>query len=153
MIVKQLATFEVKSCTADTDLATAAKTMWDGDCGVVPVVNDQDQVIGMVTDRDICIAAATRASRPGDIRVSDVMSRDVAVCRADDDVRAALNTMKEQRVRRLPVLNGEGRLAGILSMNDVVMRAGCRPGAEVSGEAFLETMKAICARSREEVPA
>lgn len=153
MIVKDLVAFDVKSCAPDTDLATVAKIMWDCDCGVVPVVNEERKVIGMVTDRDICIAAATRATKPSDIQTRDVMSEDVAVCGIGDDVRTALKTMKERRVRRLPVLDGEGRLAGIISLNDLVVRAACRSGADVSGDAFLDTMKAICAHSREAVHA
>lgn len=153
MIVKQLAAFDVKSCSPDTDLATAAKIMWDGDCGAVPVINEERKVVGMVTDRDICIASATRAAKPSDIAVRDVMSTNVEACRAADDVRAALKMMKERRVRRLPVLDGDGRLAGIISMNDLVMRADCRAGAEVPGEAFLDTMKAICSHSRAAVHA
>ena len=85
MIVKNLAAFDVKSCTPDTDLATAAKIMWDCDCGAVPVVNEERKVIGMVTDRDICIAAATRASRPSDVQVRDVMSQEVVSCKSGDD--------------------------------------------------------------------
>jgi CBS-domain-containing membrane protein len=153
MTVKDLANFDVKACSPDTDLASAAKIMWDCDCGVVPVVNDQRRVVGMVTDRDICIAAATRSSRPSDVQVRDVMSQEVASCKAGDEVHAALNTMKERRVRRLPVLDAEGRLAGIVSMNDLVMRAECRPKAEVSGDTFLDTLKAICAHTREAVSA
>jgi CBS domain-containing protein len=153
MTVKELVTSDVKSCSADTDLATAAKIMWDCDCGVVPVVNDQRNVIGMITDRDICIAAATRSATPADIRVRDVMSGQVHACALGDDVRVALNTMKEQRVRRLPVLDGQERLAGIISMNDLVMRAECRARANVSGDEFLETLKSICAHSREAMPA
>jgi CBS-domain-containing membrane protein len=61
--------------------------------------------------------------------------------------------MKEQRVRRLPVLDGQERLAGIISMNDLVMRAECRARANVSGDEFLETLKSICAHSREAMPA
>jgi len=117
------------------------------------VVNDQRNVIGMITDRDICIAAATRSATPADIRVRDVMSGEVHACALGDDVHVALKTMKEQRVRRLPVLDGQERLAGIISMNDLVMRAECRARAAVSGEEFLETLKSICASSREAVPA
>jgi CBS domain-containing protein len=153
MIVKNLAAFDVKSCTPDTDLATAAKIMWDCDCGAVPVVNEERKVIGMVTDRDICIAAATRAAKPSDLLIRDVMSGDVAVCGIGDDVHTALKTMKERRVRRLPVLDGQERLAGIISMNDLVLRAECRTRADVSGEAFLDTLKAICAHAREAMPA
>ena len=153
MIVKDLAAFDVKSCTADTDLATVAKIMWDCDCGAAPVVNEDRKVIGMITDRDICIAAATRSASPADLKVRDVMSGDVYACGIGDDVRTALKTMKERRVRRLPVLDGQERLAGIISMNDLVMRAECRTGADVPGEQFLATLKSICTHSREAVPA
>jgi len=153
MIVKDIAAFDVKSCGPDTDLATAAKIMWDCDCGIVPVVNEERKVIGMVTDRDICIAAATRAARPSDIRVNDVMAREVATCGIDDDVQVALRTMKDARVRRLPVVDAQEHLAGVISMNDLVMRAECRPGADVPGNAFLEVMKAICAHTHETVAA
>ena len=153
MIVKDLAALDVKSCTPDTDLATAAKIMWESDCGAVPVVNSDREVIGMVTDRDICIAAATRAARPSDIRVKDVMSRDVASCGIRDDVHVALNTMKEQRVRRLPVVDEQERLAGIISVNDFAIHAECHPRAHVSGEAFLDTLKAICAHAQQSVTA
>jgi CBS domain-containing protein len=153
MTVSDLANFDVKACSPDTDLASAAKIMWDCDCGIVPVVNEQRQVVGVVTDRDICIAAATRASRPFDIQVRDVMSSEVAACSAGDDVHSTLKKMKERRVRRLPVLDEQGRLAGIISMNDLVMRAECRSGAAVSGQAFLDTLKTICAHTREAVSA
>ena len=153
MTVRDLANFDVKACSPDSDLASAAKIMWDCDCGVVPVVNNERRVVGMVTDRDICIAAATRASRPSDVQVRDVMSRDVASCKSGDDAHTALKTMKQHRVRRLPVLDAEGRLAGIISMNDLVMRVECHPKADVSGEAFLDALKAVCAHTWEAVSA
>jgi CBS domain-containing protein len=127
--------------------------MWDNDCGVVPIVDAERNVIGLVTDRDICIAAATRSTSPSNIRARDVMSRDVYAIRAEDEVRGALRIMREQRVRRLPVLDDQDRLVGIISLNDLVARADCRKGADVPGEEFLETMKAICAHSAAPVSA
>jgi CBS-domain-containing membrane protein len=145
MTIQEVLTPNVKSCSPDTDLAAAAKIMWDGDCGTVPVVNEERRVIGMITDRDICIAAATRATSPANIRAHEVMSAQVYTCRPEDDVRTALNTMKEQRVRRLPVVDQQQRLLGIVSLNDLAARAECRKGADVPGDEFLDTMKAICA--------
>jgi CBS domain-containing protein len=127
--------------------------MWDGDCGVVPVVNEERKVVGMLTDRDICIAAATRTAAPAEIRVRDVMSKDTAVCVAEDDVLTVLKTMKDRRVRRLPVVDAQGRLAGIISLNDMVMRTARRPGAGVSGDVFLETLRSISAHTHEPVSA
>lgn len=153
MTVRDFLTSDVKSCSADTDLGTVAAIMWDHDCGAVPVVNDERKVIGMLTDRDICIAAATRSTSPSNIRARDVISGNVYTCTPEDNVRTALEIMREQRVRRLPVIDREERLAGIISMNDLVAGAECRKGAEVPGEEFLDTLKAICAHSRATVSA
>src|SRR5215510_12784995 len=73
--VSEIMTSKVKSCGADTDLAAVAKTMWDCDCGVVPVIDETQRVIGMITDRDICIAAATRSEAPSHLRAREVMTR------------------------------------------------------------------------------
>jgi CBS domain-containing protein len=78
MTVREVTSRDVKSCSPDTDLATAAKIMWDCDCGVVPIVNEERKVVGMLTDRDICIEAATRASRPTDLQARYVKSEAVA---------------------------------------------------------------------------
>ena len=153
MIVRDYMTTRVKSCTADTDLGTVATMMWDGDCGVVPVISDNQNVVGMITDRDICIAAATRGTSPSNIQVRDVMSGDVFACVPDDDVRTALKIMRDQRVRRLPVIDRDERLAGIVSLNDLATGAECREGANVPGDAFLETLKAICEHTRPTVTA
>jgi CBS domain-containing protein len=146
MKVKELMSTDVKSCTPETDLATVVRMMWDGDCGIIPVVDDQRRVIGVITDRDICIAAATRSLDPARIRVTDAMTRDVSTCSEDVDPRSALQTLKERRIRRLPVVNRQDRLVGVLSLNDLVRRADCRQGgAGVPGEEFLETLRVICA--------
>jgi CBS domain-containing protein len=145
MKVKDVMTKDVKSCAEDTDLATVVKMMWDGDCGIIPVVDDDKHVIGVITDRDICIAAATRALDPASIRVREVMSRDVATCAEDADPRSALEDLKNRRIRRLPVVNRQNRLVGILSMSDLVTRADFRHGTGVPGEEFLNTLRAISA--------
>jgi CBS domain-containing protein len=144
---KELMTANVKSCRADTDLASVAKIMWDCDCGTVPVVNEERKVIGMITDRDICIAAATRSTSPANIRVREVMSGHVQTCFSEDGVSTVLKTMKERRVRRLPVLDRQERLVGIVSISDLVARADRHSGANVPGEEFLATLKSICGHS------
>lgn len=148
MTVRELQTSDVKSCGPDTDLAAVATIMWDCDCGVVPVVTDDRKVIGMITDRDICIAVSSRSAVPSSLRARDVMSGGgLFSCAPGDDARAALRTMKKHRVRRLPVLDEQGRLAGIISLNDLVMRAECRRNAEVPGEEFIDTLQSICAHT------
>ena len=145
MKIREFMTKDVKSCTEATDLATVAKIMWDADCGIVPVVDDNGRVVGVITDRDICIAAATRSLDPASIGVSEAMSRNVATCLEDADSRSALEALKERRVRRLPVVNRQNRLVGILSMNDLVTRTDFRQPTSVPADEILSTLRAISA--------
>ena len=144
MKAKDLQTSDVQTCTPDTNLATAAQIMWECDCGVVPVVDEDRRLLGMITDRDICIATATRSAAPADIQVRSVMTTGtVYSCRPDDDVRNVLSTMGKYRVRRLPVVDRDARIVGIVSLNDLVRHADYRSGAEVPGAEFLEALQAI----------
>lgn len=94
--------------------------MWQRDCGVVPVVDEQKQVIGMITDRDICIAVATQNRLASDIRVSEIISGKVRSCQPNDDLEDALKTMKKRQLRRLPVTDKDGILLGIISIGDLL---------------------------------
>jgi len=110
----------------------------------VPIVDENRKVVGMITDRDIAIATTTRSAAPADIQVRHVMSTGkLCSCRPDDDVRTALTTMGEYRVRRLPVTDRENRLVGILSLNDLVRRVNYGAGADVPGEEFIEALQSI----------
>jgi CBS domain-containing protein len=146
MKVKEVMTSNVQTCMPETSLATAAMMMRENDCGVLPVVNVSDNVVGMITDRDICMGAATKQRDLSTIAVAEVISGDAYVCLPDDDVRQALETMKEKRVRRLPVIDAEGKLHGILSMNDAVLQAKENGAKEqkLSYGDVIRTFKAIC---------
>src|SRR5262245_29692720 len=102
MKVKDLMTTEVKFCGLETNLAAATELMWNNDCGILPIV-EAGQVIGVITDRDICIALGTRSRHAAEVVTASVVSPSVFVCSADDDVKTALAKMKKERVRRLPV--------------------------------------------------
>jgi CBS-domain-containing membrane protein len=144
MKVKDLQTSDVRACSPDTNLATAAQIMWDCDCGAVPVVDEARTLIGMLTDRDICIATATRSAAPADLAVRDVMSRgQMYSCRPEDDVRTVLATMGTHRVRRLPVVDRQNKLIGIVSLTDLVRRADYRAGAGVPAAELLDAMQSI----------
>ena len=145
MKIKELMTSDVKSCGLDTNLAAAAKIMWEEDCGAVPVTDESGQVVGVITDRDICIAGATRPSAEGDIAVRDVISDALYTCAPSDDARAALDTMRQRKVRRLPVVDAGGRLAGIVSIHDLAVHARAGKGADVPAEAVIDTLLAITA--------
>jgi len=150
MTVRELQTSNVKTVGPDTDLAVVAKLMWEGDCGAVPVINSERKVLGMITDRDICIAAATRSKPPAEIRASEVISNNngIHAVKPDDDVRVALRTMRKHRVRRLPVVDREQRLSGILSINDLAMNTSSSLPDSVPAQEFLETFQAICAHEK-----
>jgi len=146
MKVKDIMTTDVKCCSLDTNLAAAAKIMWEDDCGSVPVTDNQGKVVGVITDRDICIAAATRSRGEWEIPVRDVISKTLHTCTPGEDIRAALTTMKQRKVRRLPVLGNDGRPVGIVSINDIVLHTSGK-GTEIAAEDVLDAFKAIGAPS------
>ena len=133
---------EPRTCTPETTLAAAAGLMWDTDCGILPVV-ENGALVGVVTDRDICIALATRNARAAAMKVGEVAGRTVWTCGPDEDPRAALAAMKAHRVRRLPVVDAGGNLVGVISLNDLVLAGG--PNAPVRSEDVVDTLHAICA--------
>ena len=143
MKIKDIMTREPAICSTSTNLAVAAKLMLDADCGILPVVDDESKLIGVVTDRDMYIALATRDKRASQITVGEVARTNVFTCVPDDDVETALQTMRQHRVRRLPVAGFGGAVVGIVSMNDIVLAAGARK--PVRNEAVVETLQAICA--------
>jgi CBS domain-containing protein len=146
MKVEEIMTPNVQPCRPGNSLAEAVTLMWDCDCGSLPVVNSSDEVIGVITDRDIAIAVATRARPAGDISVGEVISGIAFVCEKEEDVKSALKTMRREKVHRLPVVGEGGKLAGILSLNDIVLRAeenGKRQAPEISYEDVVSTLKAI----------
>ena len=105
------------------NLGIAAELMWKGNCGFLPVVDAEKKVCGVITDRDICMALGTRNRLAGDVRVEEVVQRKVHACDPEDDVHIALQTMREGHVRRLPVMEKSGRLAGVVSMDDILLHA------------------------------
>jgi CBS domain-containing protein len=149
MQVKDIMTKEVKVASPRTTLAEAAHLMWTGDCGILPVV-DQGKLVGVVTDRDMFVALATRNVPASQLVVGDVATGTVWACAPDDDIHVALDIMKTRRVRRLPVVD-RGTLVGIVSMNDIVLAAG--PDSAVREQEVVETFKAICAHTPERVAA
>ena len=142
MKIKDIMTTDVRSCSPGTSLAEAGALMLDADCGILPVV-DEGKLVGIVTDRDMFIALATRNARATQLRVSDVARKTVFTCGPDDEVHAALETMKGHRVRRLPVAGFADSLIGIVSMNDLVLAAGTKK--PVRNEEVVETFQEICA--------
>ena len=133
-------------CRTESNLGEATELMWKGNCGFLPVVGGEGKVVGVVTDRDICIALGTRGRPSGEVTVTDVMSKKAYSCAPEDDVRVALSTMREGRVRRLPVTTKEGKLVGVISVDDVLLRAeagSVGKSAGVSAEEIVNAFRAI----------
>jgi CBS domain-containing protein len=144
MKVQDVMTPKVISCPLGSNLGVAVKLMIDGGFGTLPVIDTHGKVAGMVTDRDVAIAAATRRRNPSYIGVHEAMTPHVLSCRAGDDIGIALARMAGARVRRLPVLDDDGRLVGLLSIDDIVLRAVGMDG--LSAEECVTALRAICAR-------
>jgi CBS domain-containing protein len=146
MKVREVMRKNPRSCEPGDDLAAAGGTMGEVDCGVLPVVGERGRVVGVITDRDICMALTRGNRRPTEVMVKAAMSERVYTCRAGDDVRDALAIMRERRVRRLPVVGERGDLVGLLSLDDVVLKARALETDEFSGPFYVdiaETLKAI----------
>jgi len=151
MNTEDIMTRNVKCCRPETSLSEAAALMWNYDCGALPVVDDENRVMGMITDRDIAIAAATKGRLATDISVGEVMSGNVYACGLSEDINSALKTMRREKVRRLPVVGKDGKVAGILSINDIVLQAEQTKGRqspEISYDDVISTFKAVCEHSR-----
>jgi CBS domain-containing protein len=105
-------------------VAEVARLMKDKDIGPVPIVQDRDgtQLVGIVTDRDLALKVVAEGLDPSTTRVSDVMTTDIVTCREDDNIDKALNAMSKHQLRRIPVVDNENRLVGIIAQADVATR-------------------------------
>ena len=146
MKVHDVMTEEVKFCGPETNLAAAAAIMWENDCGALPIVADSGKAIGVITDRDIAIALGTRNKQAAEIPVKEVISGHLFAASPDDDIHAALKLMRKEKVHRLPVINAQGKLEGILSLNDVALHAVHANGKgrpALNYEDVVSTLKAV----------
>ena len=147
MRVEQLMTRIVHSCGPDDTLNRAAHLMWEHDCGCTPVVDAENHLVGIVTDRDIAMAAYTQGKRFEEIRIGNVMSRKTHTCGQTETLAIAEGRMRENQVRRLPVTDATGFLVGLISMNDLALEAKREQGARhpsIKASDVAETLASIC---------
>jgi CBS domain-containing protein len=142
--IKDLMSHPAVTCPANSMLDQVARLMWEFDCGVIPVVNDEGRLAGVVTDRDICMAAYTQGRPVADIPVTTAMARGVVAGHVEDTVESAEARMREHQIRRLPVLDAENRPVGVVSMNDLARLAARARRSAVDRE-LVQTLAAICA--------
>lgn len=140
-------TRDVRTCRPETSLNDAANEMWQGDCGILPVLDDDQKVVGVITDRDVCMGAYLQGKALSDLPVRNSMSRTVFSCRPSDSIEDVIRCMADHQVRRVPVVDARGKLAGIVSLNDlarhVVSLAEERERARLVPR-FVEALASIC---------
>jgi CBS domain-containing protein len=136
MNVGELMTRDVGTCAASDSMNDAARIMWERDCGCVPVVDGDGKAIGMITDRDICMAAYTQGRRLMDMTVGSAASKHIVVIGENESLRRAEELMRHARVRRLPVVDAGGHMVGLISLSDLarcVPQLGERVAAHLVG--------------------
>lgn len=151
MNVRDLAPPYVATCRPDTNLAAAGALFWEHDCGFLPVVDEAYKVVGVLTDRDVCMALATRNQLASDILVREVMISPVFTIGPRDTATQAMRIMRGNHVRRLPVTTSDGVLEGVISLNDLALAAHERRDEIPSPPTYEEislTLKFLCAHSR-----
>ena len=145
MLVEQIMNQPPITCQAGDMADVAVDLMGENDCGVIPVVDEGGTLVGIVTDRDICMTACAERSPVHTIRVRAAMTKSVSTCRPTDSLDTAIDQMRKARVHRLPVVDAQNRVVGILSTNDVFRQVSThRSQVSVSDQRLVETLAAIC---------
>ena len=141
--VQSIMTEHPHVCFPDDHLNQAAQIMWEVDCGAVLVVDTDQRLCGIITDRDICMAGYMKGIPLWSIRVGDVMTSAVHSCGPSDSIPQAISLMTQHQIRRLPVVDAQGRPIGIIALADLVRTA---PGYEAPAAQSLcfRLLRAIC---------
>jgi CBS domain-containing protein len=143
MKIKDLMSQPVVTCPTQCTLDQAARLMWEFDCGIIPVVNDAGRLAGVVTDRDICMAAYTQGKPLREIAVETALATPVVAVFGNDSIDAAEELLRANQIHRLPVLDQDSRPIGLLSVNDLA-RAAARAGNSSVDRELVATVAAIC---------
>jgi CBS domain-containing protein len=154
MKVKEIMMGTPYTCRRETNLGEAAELMWKGNCGFLPMTGADGKVCGVITDRDICMALATRNKLAGEVTAGEVSEGRLHACSPEDEIHVALLTMREGKVRRLPVIDSEGKAVGVLSMDDVLLHAepsGSGKIVELSTDEVVRSYRAINQRELPQV--
>jgi len=148
MQVKDIMTKSACSVRASHHLNEAAHLMWELDCGCIPVSDESQRITGVITDRDICMAAYTKGLPIEMIPVNTSMSATVYSCSAQDSLESAEDVMRHHQVRRLPVLDKKQKLVGILSLNDIALAYDNRLlESSVKATDLARTLASVCKHS------
>jgi CBS domain-containing protein len=142
MEISSLVHKTITSCTNRDSLQDVANLMWRHDIGALPVLDADGCVVGMITDRDVCMAAFLQGAPLRSIAVSTAMAKEVVTCKPTDDIRRVIDKMSERQIRRLPVVDDQQRLLGIISLNDIARAASA---GKLAPADVVRTLAAISA--------
>jgi CBS domain-containing protein len=140
-LAREVMTADPACCTAHTTLDQVAKLMVLNDCGEIPVVDNQDQPIGVITDRDIVCRVVAEGRNPSGHTVEEFMTRPVVTVRADAPLDQVLSTMEQHKIRRVPVVDERGCCAGIIAQADVAVTAGERTVGQLVREVSQDAVR------------
>ena len=121
MKVKDVMKTDVGFCSADDSLMKAAELMRSRDFGVVPIVDADKKVVGMLTDRDLCLAVVARNRKASDVKCKELVSGQAIVCAPEDKLEDALKKMRKHQIKRLAAVGENGEVVGILTVADVML--------------------------------
>jgi len=140
MKVSEIMTRNPVCCWPSSSTLSAALLMQETDTGIVPVIQDPftPRLVGVVTDRDLCLRVVAVGRDPASTWISGCMTEDPVCCTEQDDVFHAIELMKTYQIRRLPVVNERHEIAGMLSLSDLVSKAG------IEASAIAATLRSIC---------
>jgi CBS domain-containing protein len=144
MKVNEIMTKNPVCCWPSSSTLSAALVMQETDVGIVPVIQDPFTriLVGVVTDRDLCLHVVAAGGDPSSTWVDGCMTPDPTCCTEQDDVSLALDLMKTHQIRRMPVVNEKHEVVGILSLSDVVRKAG------IEASVIAATLQKICEPTR-----
>jgi CBS domain-containing protein len=143
MRVQGIMSNPVVTCRPEDSVHIAARLMWERDCGSIPVVGDAGRLVGILTDRDVCMAAYTTGSRLSEINVADVMAPQVVCCDPEDSLEAVEHLMGDRQLGRVVVVDPQGCPVGVLSLGDIARYALSSQRREIIEHQVVQTLAAI----------
>jgi CBS domain-containing protein len=149
--IKEMMTASPKTVGKNESLKIVLTQMSKSNIGSIPVIDEHKKVIGILTDRDVSLAIGNSDKSIEDIRVMDVMSKEIHTCKEDDDPVTALKIMRSKKVGRLPVINNENKLTGIITLDGILRKAQDMPQKDEiifkGKENVINTLNAIAERN------
>ncbi len=139
MKVRDYMSNEVFSCTPSTSVYDAAKLMQENHVGCIPICDNENCMIGVVTDRDLVLRCIASDKNAKETPVSDIMTTNVWTCKPDDEMTNAQNKMGDEQIRRLPVVDNNGKVIGMLTIGDLV-----KNDLELGQNEVSDTLNSIC---------